>query len=257
LQANLKDPPDEDSWKDDIGRRCLDQGTEPFGEDYVPISLEINNEGRRKKYIFGDLCLSMHPFIVFSEKARQVLSSFLNPVGEFLEVAAPVPGFVGYRVLKHLEDCIDMENSTYTRYDNGNVLVRKATMFESKVRGHDIFAVSAAIGGLYVSDAFRQAVEAAKLKGFKAVLLRILKEVGLNQDNDTLKLKEYFDKLIQSQNLQSQSCIKAISQFLKNPTRVIEEDDVKNPVVSFQSYYEFVKADVERYRSQNMKYECF
>ena len=95
------------------------------------------------------------------------------------------------------------------------------------------------------------------LKGFKAVLLRILKEVGLNQDNDSLKLKEYFDKLIQSQNLQSQSCIKAISQFLKNPTRVIEEDDVKNPVVSFQSYYEFVKADVERYRSQNMKYECF
>ncbi len=57
--------------------------------------------------------------------------------------------------------------------------------------------------------------------------------------------------------MQSQSCIKAISQFLKNSTRSIEEDDLKNPVVSFQSFYEFVKADVERYRQQNMKYECF
>ena len=95
------------------------------------------------------------------------------------------------------------------------------------------------------------------LKGFKAVLLRILKEVGLSSEGDTTKLKEYFEKLIQSQNLQSQSCIKAISQFLKNPKRQIEEDDLKNPVDSFQSYYEFVRADVERYRAQNMKYECF
>ncbi len=39
------------------------------------------------------------------------------------------------------------------------------------------------------------------LKGFKAVLLRILKEVGLSAEGDTTKLKEYFDKMIQSQNL--------------------------------------------------------
>jgi hypothetical protein len=41
------------------------------------------------------------------------------------------------------------------------------------------------------------------LKGFKSVLLRILKEVGLSSDSDITKLKEYFEKLIQSQNLQS------------------------------------------------------
>jgi hypothetical protein len=87
------------------------------------------------------------------------------------------------------------------------------------------------------------------LKGFKSVLLRILKEVGLNHESDYSKLKDFFDKMIQSQNLQSQSCIKAVSQFLKNPNRVIEEDDLKNPVISFQSSYEFVKADVDRYRA--------
>ena len=89
------------------------------------------------------------------------------------------------------------------------------------------------------------------------MLLRILKEVGLNQDSDTLKLKDFFEKMIQSQNLQSQSCIKAISHFLKNVKKPIEEDDLKNPVVSFQTSFEFVKADIERYRAQNMKYECF
>jgi hypothetical protein len=36
------------------------------------------------------------------------------------------------------------------------------------------------------------------LKGFKAVLLRILKELGFTQEADTHKLKDYFDKLIQS-----------------------------------------------------------
>jgi hypothetical protein len=34
------------------------------------------------------------------------------------------------------------------------------------------------------------------LKGFKSVLLRILKEVGLNQESDSSKLKDFFDKMI-------------------------------------------------------------
>lgn len=87
------------------------------------------------------------------------------------------------------------------------------------------------------------------LKGFKAVLLRILRELGLNQDGDTVKLKEYFEKLIQSQNLQSQSCIKAISHFLKSAKKPIEEDDLKNPMVSFQTSFLFVRDDIQRFRS--------
>jgi hypothetical protein len=34
------------------------------------------------------------------------------------------------------------------------------------------------------------------LKGFKSVLLRILKEVGLNHESDYSKLKDFFDKMI-------------------------------------------------------------
>jgi len=44
---------------------------------------------------------------------------------------------------------------------------------------------------------------------------------------------------------------------LKNTKKSIEEDDLKNPVVSFQTSFDFVRSDIERYRSQNMKYECF
>lgn len=121
-----------------------------------------------------------------------------------------------------------------------------------------VFLLASKAQSVFTSGVVRTCIDQNwDLKGFKSVLIRILKELGLNQDADTSKLKEFFDKLIQSQNLQSQSCIKAISHFLKNPKKPIEEDDLKNPAVSFQSNFEFVKADVERYRAQQMKYECF
>lgn len=166
LQAFTKDPPDKGSWTEDVGIRSIQFGPAPFGTDYTPVPLEFDNEGKRKKNVVGDICLSMQPFVVFSDKARQALNAFLSPVGEFLEVGAPMPGFIGYRLLKRLGGCIDMGRSVYTKYDNGNVMVRKPTMHEAKVRGHDLFAVAESPTGLYVSEAFKAAVEAAKLKGF-------------------------------------------------------------------------------------------
>lgn len=157
---------DAERWKEHMAMRSIDRGSAPFGADYNAVPLEFNNEGKRKKNVVGDICLSMKPFVVFSDKAKQALDAFLSPAGEFLEVAAPVPGFIGYRVLKRLEGCIDLEHSVYVRADNGNVMVRKAVMYEAKVRGHDIFAASESPTGLFISDAFKAAVEKAKLKGF-------------------------------------------------------------------------------------------
>lgn len=166
LQVFESYEPDPQRWKEHMAKRSLARGSEPFGTDYKPVPLQFNNEDKRKKNVAGDICLSMQPFIIFSDKARQALDAFLSPVGEFLEVAAPVPGFVGYRVLKRLEGCIDMERSVYVQADNGKVMVRKATMHETKVRGHDIFAVVESPTGLFISESFKAAVEAAKLKGF-------------------------------------------------------------------------------------------
>lgn len=95
------------------------------------------------------------------------------------------------------------------------------------------------------------------LKGLKAVLLRILTEVAGFASDQLKKLQDLFDKLTSSQNLQSQSCIKAISYYLKSRTRKIDEDDLKNPIVSFQTTFDFVKAEIDQFRSQNMPHTCF
>jgi hypothetical protein len=156
---------DPERWKEHMAMRCIAHGAAPFGDDYTPVPLEFHNEGRKKNTV-GDICLSMQPFIIFSDKAQQVLDIFLQPIGEFLKVAAPVPGFIGYRTLKRLEGDIDLEKSIYTTADNGKVLVRKPTMYESKVRGLDIFSIPEMPSSIFVSQAFKDAVVKAKLKGF-------------------------------------------------------------------------------------------
>jgi hypothetical protein len=83
------------------------------------------------------------------------------------------------------------------------------------------------------------------LKGFQAVL-RILTTLSIT---DTDRLTTLFDKMIQSQNLQSQACIKAIAYFLRNANKPIEEDDLRNPVLSYQTSFEFLKKDFLQYRS--------
>ncbi len=113
---------EEERWKEAIAGRCLALGTQPFGDSYVPVPLVFNNEGK-KKNVVGDICLSLYPFIILSEKARLALDSFLSPAGEFLEIAAPVPGFTGFRVLRQINDCVNLELSKYTQYENGAILV--------------------------------------------------------------------------------------------------------------------------------------
>lgn len=66
-----------------------------------------------------------------------------------------------------------------------------------------------------------------------------------------------FDKLIQSQNLQSQACIKAIAYFLKNSKKKIEEDDLRNPIQTYSTAFAFVRDDIQHFRNQNMKPNCF
>lgn len=152
-------------WKEDIATRCLELGGKSFGASYTPVPFEFDNEGR-KKNVAGDICLRMNPFIILSEKARLVLNDFLTPAGEFLEIAMPIPGFIGYHVLREIHDCIDLDLSKYMEYDNGAIIVRKAVMFEAKVRGLDIFSVANTQAGVFVSSTFKAAVMAAKLKGF-------------------------------------------------------------------------------------------
>ena len=95
------------------------------------------------------------------------------------------------------------------------------------------------------------------LKGFKETLMRIVGKLKFDKYQGTTDMEKYLEKKINSQNLQSTSCIKAIGSFLRNHKKAINDDDLHNPINTYETTFEFLKADIERYREQNIKHECF
>lgn len=92
------------------------------------------------------------------------------------------------------------------------------------------------------------------LKGFKQVLVRILRQLGAQDYDDVTK---DLDTCIKTQNLQSSSCIKAIGSFIRNSKKPISEDDLSNPITTYETRFEFLKEDIQQYRQQRIKHECF
>jgi hypothetical protein len=90
------------------------------------------------------------------------------------------------------------------------------------------------------------------------VLERILETMGLGpkQCPATGNLDKYLEKMINAQNLQSAACIKAIGSFLRKPKPIVE-DDLHNPIKTYQTTFDFLKEDIERYREQRIKHQCF
>jgi len=48
--------------------------------------------------------------------------------------------------------------------------------------------------------------------------------------------------------LQSTSCIKAIGSFLRNHKKKYDEDDLSNPIKTYQTTFSHLQYDIERYR---------
>jgi hypothetical protein len=94
------------------------------------------------------------------------------------------------------------------------------------------------------------------LKGFRAVINRIFEKLQIKETISIKNFDAYIEKQINSQNLQSTSCIKAIGSFLRK-NKTINEDDLSNPIKTYQTTYQFLKYDIERYREQKIGYECF
>ena len=92
------------------------------------------------------------------------------------------------------------------------------------------------------------------LKGFKQVLVRILRQLGASEYDEVTGLLDF---TIKTQNLQSSSCIKAIGSFIRNSKKPINEDDLGNPVNTYETQFEFLKEDIQQYRAQRIKHECF
>jgi len=79
--------------------------------------------------------------------------------------------------------------------------------------------------------------------------MRILYTLEVSANASGSSLEKHLDMLLASQNLQSTSCIKAIGSFLRNHKKVIDEDDLSNPIKTYQTDFQFIKEDIERFRS--------
>jgi hypothetical protein len=82
----------------------------------------------------------------------------------------------------------------------------------------------------------------------------VLKECGCSEVDAVTKI---LDDQIKNQNLQSSACIKAIGSFIRNTKKELNEDDLTNPITTYETDFEFLKEDIIKYRSQRIKHECF
>ena len=89
------------------------------------------------------------------------------------------------------------------------------------------------------------------------MLSRILKILDLRPIVVRTSIEKILDKLNNAQNLQSTSCIRILGSYLRNPKKVILEDDLRNPIKTYQTDYLFIKEDICKFRAQNMSHECF
>jgi hypothetical protein len=88
------------------------------------------------------------------------------------------------------------------------------------------------------------------------VLVRIFDTMNI-QNEGLDEMEKYLDKLINSQNMQSSSCIKAIGSFLRRSNKEVDADDLINSIKTYQTSFEFLREDIERYRQQNIHFKCF
>ena len=89
------------------------------------------------------------------------------------------------------------------------------------------------------------------------MLKRILEVMKLDSLPAMARLDKFLLRLIDAQNLQSASCIKAIGTLLRNHKKPILEDDLRNPIVTYQTTFDFLRADIESYRRQGIRHQCF
>lgn len=60
------------------------------------------------------------------------------------------------------------------------------------------------------------------------------------------------EEMIEEQNVQSAMCMKAMRYFLRKKDKKISEDDLENPISTYQTSFEFIQLDIQRFRSQGL-----
>ncbi|WP_353254895.1 imm11 family protein [Burkholderia anthina] len=133
-----------------------------FGQDYDPVKLTWGTSRRKKT---SDVHTMLSPFLVFSQRALDVLAPVLRDSGEILQVDAPVKDMFGFHVTRVIENAVDMDASRFKVYPQATVF-NKIFILKSRIEGADIFRLKESPATVFVSERFRELVEQNKLKGF-------------------------------------------------------------------------------------------
>lgn len=131
------------------------------GERWEPPRADFYRVGRE-----GDFPYLVSHVPVFSERALDVLLPLVGTEVEKLPLRTPSGSNVGISVLDTL-DCLDLERSKIDWLDEDRILYIERYVFEpEKVEGRHIFKISQQpFSFVYVTEAFRQAVEESGLQG--------------------------------------------------------------------------------------------
>lgn len=133
-----------------------------FGRDYDPVKLTWGTSRRKKT---SDVHTMLSPFLVFSERALDVLAPVLRDSGEILQVDAPIKDMSGFHVTRVIENAVDMDASKFKVYPQATVF-NKIFLLKSQIEGVDIFRLKESPAAVFVSERFRDLVGQNKLKGF-------------------------------------------------------------------------------------------
>ena len=60
-----------------------------------------------------------------------------------------------------------------------------------------------------------------------------------------------------AQNLSSSGCMRTMSSYISKPNKLIREEDFKHTMRAFQTDFEFLKEDIQRFRAQRLSPACF
>nr|WP_244110323.1 DUF1629 domain-containing protein [Burkholderia cenocepacia] len=107
----------------------------------------------------------LSPFLLFSERALDVLAPVLHDSGEILLVEAPIKDMFGFHVTRVIESAVDMDASKFKVYPRATVF-NKIFLLKSRIEGADIFRLKESPATVFVSERFRELVEQNELKGF-------------------------------------------------------------------------------------------
>ncbi len=133
-----------------------------FGRDYDPVKITWGTSRRKKT---SDVHTMLSPFLLFSERALDVLAPVIRDSGEILQVEAPIKDMFGFHVTRVIENAVDMDASKFKVYPQATVF-NKIFILKSRIEGVDIFRLKESPASVFVSERFRELVKQNELKGF-------------------------------------------------------------------------------------------